>query len=86
MQRQSALNEPRLQSGPQRRSLVFSAAVTDRITGIAMSKYKYLIGFKLRARRVPAQRGEVAIAAAVLNTMIRAAEPDTAGSTDSLTL
>jgi hypothetical protein len=41
----------------------------------AMSKYKHLIGPKLRARSLPAQRGEVAIAVAVLNSMIRTAKP-----------
>ena len=41
----------------------------------AMSRYKHLIGPKLRARNLPAQEGEVAIAAAVLNTMIRTARP-----------
>ena len=42
----------------------------------AMARYKYLIGPKLRARSLPAQRGEVAIAAAVLNKMIRTAKPN----------
>ncbi len=41
----------------------------------AMSRYKHLIGPKLRTRSLPAQRGEVAIAIAVLNTMIRTAKP-----------
>jgi len=41
----------------------------------AMSRYKHLIGPKLRARSLPAQKGEVAIAVAVLNTMIRTAKP-----------
>jgi len=41
----------------------------------AMARYKHLIGPKLRARSLPAQRGEVAIAAAVLNKMIRTAKP-----------
>lgn len=36
-----------------------------------MARYKYLIGSKLRARSLPAQQGEAAIAVAVLNTMIR---------------
>jgi len=40
-----------------------------------MFRYKHLIGPKLRARSLPAQRGEVAIAVAVLNTMIRTAKP-----------
>lgn len=40
-----------------------------------MARCKHLIGPKLRARSLPAQRGEVAIAVAVLNTMIRTAEP-----------
>ena len=34
----------------------------------AMARYKHLIGPKLRARSLPAQQGEVAIAVAVLNT------------------
>ncbi len=41
----------------------------------AVSRYKHLIGPKLRTRSLPAQRGEVAIAIAVLNTMIRTAKP-----------
>ena len=41
----------------------------------AMARYKHLIGPKLRARSLPAQQGEVAIAAAVLNRMIRTAKP-----------
>ena len=41
----------------------------------AMFRYKHLIGPKLRARSLPAQRGEVAIAVAVLNTMTRTAKP-----------
>ena len=41
----------------------------------AMARYKHLIGPKLRARSLPAQQGEVAIAVAVLNTMIRMAKP-----------
>ena len=41
----------------------------------AMARYKHLIGPKLRARSLPAQKGEVAIAVAVLNTMIRTAKP-----------
>jgi hypothetical protein len=41
----------------------------------AMSRYKHLIGPKLRARSLPAQWGEAAIAIAVLNRMIRTAKP-----------
>jgi len=41
----------------------------------AMARYKHLIGPKLRARSLPAQKGEVAIAVAVPNTMIRTAKP-----------
>jgi len=41
----------------------------------AMARYKHLIGPKLRARSLTAQRGEVAIAVAVLNRMIRTAKP-----------
>ena len=37
---------------------------------MAMARYKHLIGPKLRSRSLPAQQGEVAIAVAVLNTMI----------------
>ncbi len=40
-----------------------------------MSRYKHLIGPKLRARSLRVQRGEAAIAVAVLNTMIRTAKP-----------
>ena len=42
---------------------------------MAMARYKHLIDPKLRARSLPAQKGEVAIAVAVLNTMIRTAKP-----------
>ena len=41
----------------------------------AMARYKRLIGPKLHALSLPAQRGEVAIAVAVLNTMIQTAKP-----------
>jgi hypothetical protein len=40
-----------------------------------MARYKHLIGPKLRARSLPAQQGEVAIAVAVLNRMIPTAKP-----------
>jgi hypothetical protein len=41
----------------------------------AVGRYKGLIGPKLRARGLPAQQGEAAIAVAVLNRMIRIAKP-----------
>jgi hypothetical protein len=41
----------------------------------AIGRYKAIIGPKLRARNLPAQQGEVAVAAKVLNRMIRIAEP-----------
>ncbi len=41
----------------------------------AMARYKHLIGPKLRVRSLPTQRGEVAVAVAVLNMMIRTAKP-----------
>ncbi len=41
----------------------------------AVGRYKGLIGPKLRARGLPAQRGEAAIAVEVLNRMTRAAKP-----------
>jgi len=41
----------------------------------AMGRYKHLTGPKLRTRSLTAQRGEVAIAVAALNTMIRTAKP-----------
>jgi len=41
----------------------------------AMALYTHLIGPKLRARSLPAQRGEVAIAVAAPNQMIRTAKP-----------
>src|ERR671921_757811 len=41
----------------------------------AVGRYKGIIGPKLRARVLPAQQGEVAIAAEVLNRMIRVAKP-----------
>ena len=42
-----------------------------------MGRYKHLIGPKLRARTLPGQRGEVAIAVNVLNGMIRTGKPVT---------
>ena len=41
----------------------------------AVGRYKAIIGPKLHARTLPAQQGEAAIAADVLNRMIRAAKP-----------
>jgi Transposase DDE domain len=41
----------------------------------AVGRYKAIIGPKLRARSLPAQQGEVAVAAEVLNRMIRVAKP-----------
>ncbi len=41
----------------------------------ATGRYKHLIGPKSRARSLPAQQSEAAIAVAVLNTMIRTAKP-----------
>ena len=38
MQRQSAISKPRLKSCPQRRGLVFCAAVANRIVGIALER------------------------------------------------
>ena len=40
-----------------------------------IGRYKHLIGPKLRARTLPGQQGEVAMAVAVLNRMIRTAKP-----------
>jgi hypothetical protein len=40
-----------------------------------VGRYKAIIGPKLRARTLSAQQGEVAIAAEVLNRMIRVAKP-----------
>jgi Transposase DDE domain len=41
----------------------------------AVGRYKAIIGPKLRARTLPAQQGEAAMAAEVLNRMIRVAKP-----------
>ena len=41
----------------------------------AIGRYKHLIGPKLRARSLPGQQGEVALAVQVLNRMIRLAKP-----------
>ena len=41
----------------------------------AISRYKHLIGPRLRARGLPGQHGEVAFAVAALNRMIRTAKP-----------
>lgn len=40
----------------------------------AVARYKHLIGPKLRARNLPGQQGEVALAVQALNRMIRAAK------------
>ena len=40
-----------------------------------MSRYKHLIGPRLRARTWSGQQGEVTLAVHVLNRMIRAAKP-----------
>ena len=40
-----------------------------------VGRYKAIIGPRLRARGLPAQQGEAAIAVEVLNRMIRAAKP-----------
>src|SRR5579863_7412149 len=39
MQRQSALSKPRFKSSPQRRGLVGTATVTNRVIGIALEQY-----------------------------------------------
>ena len=41
----------------------------------AVSRYKTIIGPKLRARMLPAQQGEAVMAVEVLNRMIRVAKP-----------
>src|SRR3712207_2309657 len=41
----------------------------------AVGRHKAIIGPRLRARGLPAQQGEVAVAAEVLNRMIRVAKP-----------
>jgi hypothetical protein len=41
----------------------------------AIGRHKAIIGPRLRARTLSAQRGEAAIAVAVLNRMIRVAKP-----------
>jgi len=41
----------------------------------AVGRHKAIVGPKLRARSLPAQQGEAAMAAEVLNRMIRAAKP-----------
>jgi len=41
----------------------------------AIGRYKAIIGPKLRARGLPAQQGEIALAVEVLNRMIRTAKP-----------
>ena len=41
----------------------------------AIGRYKHLIGPKLRARNLPGQQGEVALAVQALNRMIRIATP-----------
>ncbi len=51
------------------------AKFLNNIIETAVGRYKAIIGPKLRARTLPAQRGEAAIAAEVLNRMIRVAKP-----------
>ena len=46
-----------------------------RLVQTAVGRYKMIIGPQLRARILPAQQGETAIAAEVLNRMIRVAKP-----------
>ncbi len=41
----------------------------------AIGRYKHLIGRRFRARTLPGQQGEAALAVAVLNRMIRTAKP-----------
>ncbi len=41
----------------------------------AVGRYKAIIGPKLRARMLPAQRGEAVMAIEALNRMIRVAKP-----------
>ena len=41
----------------------------------AVGRYKHLIGPKLRARALPGQQGEVALAVRALNRMVRVAKP-----------
>ena len=41
----------------------------------AVGRYKAIIGAKLHARILPAQQGEAAMAAEVLNRMTRVAKP-----------
>ncbi len=41
----------------------------------AIGRYKQLIGQKLRARTLPGQQSEAALAVATLNRMIRTAKP-----------
>jgi hypothetical protein len=45
------------------------------LAGTAVGRYKAIIGPKLRARMLPTQQGEAAMAAEVLNRMIRVAKP-----------
>ena len=49
--------------------------VTNGNTQTAVERYKAIIRPKLRARILPAQRGEAAIAIEGLNRMIRMAKP-----------
>jgi Transposase DDE domain len=46
-----------------------------RLAETAVGRHKAMIGPKLRARSLPAQQGEVAVAAEGLNRMIRGAKP-----------
>ena len=41
----------------------------------AMGRWKHLIGPRLRARTLPGQQGEAALAVSVLNRMTRTAKP-----------
>jgi len=50
-------------------------AVCVQTIETAIGRYKHLIDPKLRARNLPGQQGEVALAVQALNRMIRIAKP-----------
>jgi site-specific DNA recombinase len=62
-------------SRPARRGSTRRFRDCEQTIETAVGRYKALIGPRLRARSLPAQQGEAAIAVEVLNRMIRVAKP-----------
>jgi hypothetical protein len=61
-------------SNSQRSETAWSGNGRHNLVEVVIGPYKAIVGPKLCARSLPAQQGEIAIAAEVLNRMIRAAK------------